>query len=113
MYFVFKVLLWLHQDSFILSESWIITGEYETGVSAIIKDALIQYQRLEFHKLKPKPDEANRSEVQYVEESNTPKLRLVRVGNSKKTSTVNDLVIHIHRIDIFYPIYQSAESDNR
>ena len=60
------------------TESWIVTGDGDTGVSAIIKDAFVQYQRLSYHKLTP--DKEKRCDVEeHVDESNTPKLRLIRV----------------------------------
>ena len=51
-----------------LTESWIITGKCEAGVSAIIKDAFEQYRRLEFNKLQPKVDKANHYEVKHTED---------------------------------------------
>ena len=68
---------------YIQIESWIITGDCDTGVSAIIEDAFMQYQRTGFHKLKPYQE--NRDDVFCNEKPDSPKLRLVKFGNSHMT----------------------------
>ena len=78
-----------------LTESWIITGKCEAGVSAIIKDAFEQYRRLEFNKLKPKVDKPNHYEVEHTENPNTPRIRLVSLGNGNIKSSVSKDIARI------------------
>ena len=84
MFFSFDLFHFFKVSSYnIQIESWIITGECDTGVSAIIEDAFMQYQRTEFQKLKPYQE--NRDDVFCNEQSDTPKLRLVMVVDSHMT----------------------------
>ena len=66
-----------------------------------MKDAFEQYQGLEFHKLKPTSRSGNRCVAKGVEESTSPKLRLVSVGNSTATTT-NTVGYHVKRYTCLY-----------